>query len=729
MNDRVATLCVAEMSAEVADERIDPDALDGLAVAMQSIELAASLGVAKILPVGGLVTGACEARFLDEGFQQDRTVRITGMPVVRQALADQGERARGEVTTLYPGQDEESRVVDDEVQVARTLLARPANELIARLGLPGAGTEAHQGNDLIRGAHEVAQLRSGHELMTEVMMALDVRIPEQGVALCPHQIDAEPSQIHRGHGCGFKYSALDVRMRPITHGPGVSRRRQRDEAVSLHPQQRHTAAHILEPAVSSAPVQPLTHFTGEPGAIERRGPADQCANELDLRRRKATAAVTHRSARIDQAQGLLMSAKDEYVLVQPHPPAPQYGHAGLAVALAPQVTADAANHAYHFAQARRLGRRQLLIEVHVQRFDLLWGEHVGGREVRLHTCQVGDVHQPHPDDAEEGQIASEAFGGLEQTVLDLAARLEHLVPGLNAPAFPIPLDLLGCGLEVFDRQVRQQHPADRSLPLRRGALGGSNHVYADRLRRTRCLGVAASLRRLDRGLRHAHANIRLPSLALAVAGNLHRQGAEHFGAGERFQKALEACALFGHEQSIGARTDEETRALLLRLREKFEEVRFPIGHRDDLNAARGALQRLAQRLKPLGAFLLLDRCALQPLDLLLIAFLRNRLARPDVLTQQTQRHARGRKGQRVMHDQPALVLAIAAADRPQTSGLRMLAIGEEHRVLDGQHRSAHGSHAFDCGLDMRRENDFRARITVVKQTIRGSVSYTHLRGP
>ena len=188
MNDRVATLCVAEMSAEVADERIDPDALDGLAVAMQSIELAASLGVAKILPVGGLVTGACEARFLDEGFQQDRTVRITGKPVVRQALADQGERARGEVTTLYPGQDEESRVVDDEVQVARTLLARPANELIARLGLPGAGTEAHQGNDLIRGAHEVAQLRSGHELMTEVMMALDVRIPEQGVALCPHQI-------------------------------------------------------------------------------------------------------------------------------------------------------------------------------------------------------------------------------------------------------------------------------------------------------------------------------------------------------------------------------------------------------------------------------------------------------------------------------------------------------------------------------------------------------------
>ena len=166
MSIRVASLSVTEMSAEVADERIDPDAPDGLGVAMQSIELASTLGVSEILPVGGLVASACEARFLDEGFQQDRTVRIAGMPVVRQASADQGEGARGEVATLYPGQDEEARVVDDEVQVARTLIVRPANELISRFGFPGACAEAQQRNDVARGAHEVAQLRSRHELMT-----------------------------------------------------------------------------------------------------------------------------------------------------------------------------------------------------------------------------------------------------------------------------------------------------------------------------------------------------------------------------------------------------------------------------------------------------------------------------------------------------------------------------------------------------------------------------------
>lgn len=40
MNERGVNLSVAEMSSEVADERIYPDAFDGFGVAMQSIELA-----------------------------------------------------------------------------------------------------------------------------------------------------------------------------------------------------------------------------------------------------------------------------------------------------------------------------------------------------------------------------------------------------------------------------------------------------------------------------------------------------------------------------------------------------------------------------------------------------------------------------------------------------------------------------------------------------------------
>ena len=67
MKGCTAGLSVAEMRTEVAHERIDPDALDGLCVAMEGVELAASLGITQVLPVGGFVAGAAEAIRLHEG--------------------------------------------------------------------------------------------------------------------------------------------------------------------------------------------------------------------------------------------------------------------------------------------------------------------------------------------------------------------------------------------------------------------------------------------------------------------------------------------------------------------------------------------------------------------------------------------------------------------------------------------------------------------------------------
>jgi hypothetical protein len=52
---RARRLPLAKPSAEVAGERIDPDALERLSVAMQPIELTAPLSVAEAQPVGGLV--------------------------------------------------------------------------------------------------------------------------------------------------------------------------------------------------------------------------------------------------------------------------------------------------------------------------------------------------------------------------------------------------------------------------------------------------------------------------------------------------------------------------------------------------------------------------------------------------------------------------------------------------------------------------------------------------
>ena len=123
-------LPVAELPLEVACERIDPDAFDGLSVAMERVEFAATLRIAEVSPVGGLVAGAGEARLLDEGFEQNRSIGVAGLPVIGQTPADQGEDARGEVFAADSRQDEEAGVVDDEVQVALSLLGRPTDELV-----------------------------------------------------------------------------------------------------------------------------------------------------------------------------------------------------------------------------------------------------------------------------------------------------------------------------------------------------------------------------------------------------------------------------------------------------------------------------------------------------------------------------------------------------------------------------------------------------------------------
>jgi hypothetical protein len=106
--EAVSDLPVAQLPLEVACERIDPDAFDGLSVAMQSIELAATLRIAEVSPVGGLVAGAGKAWLLDEGFEQDRPIGVAGLPVIGQPSAHQGEDARGEVLAVHPRQDEEA---------------------------------------------------------------------------------------------------------------------------------------------------------------------------------------------------------------------------------------------------------------------------------------------------------------------------------------------------------------------------------------------------------------------------------------------------------------------------------------------------------------------------------------------------------------------------------------------------------------------------------------------
>ncbi len=75
-----------------------------------------------------------------------------------------------------PGQDEKAGVVHDEVQALLT--HGPADEVVAGRGLPRGCTEAEESEDATFDAGDVAQLCAGQGRVAEVVVAVDVLIPE-----------------------------------------------------------------------------------------------------------------------------------------------------------------------------------------------------------------------------------------------------------------------------------------------------------------------------------------------------------------------------------------------------------------------------------------------------------------------------------------------------------------------------------------------------------------------
>ncbi len=218
-----------------------------------------------------------------------------------------------------------------------------------------------------------------------------------------------------------------------------------------------------------------------------------------------------------------------------------------------------------------------------------------------------------------------------------------------------------------------------------------------------------------------------PGFEAALVSICEREGctvkrtpSEH--AGGKFR--LRFASAVGGSQNLEVDVSYVARVPLLgteripSLGEKLEEIRFPIGERDHRNPRRRARHRLSERQPPLGAFLLLDRRALQTHDLVHRILFRDRPACPKVLAQQPERHARGGKSQCIVQDQAAIPGVVALANRSQAPRLDVLAVGEENGVLHHQNRTTVRRHALDGGRDMRRENGRRPRLRIIKQTIR-----------
>ena len=95
---------------------------------------------------------------------------VFSLPVPGDAARHLPQDPTAQIRHLDPGQDEKTRVVGHQLQMALPLSARPTDELVARLTLPSRRCEhqASQGTALSV-AHDIVQVLSHRAAKTQIV--------------------------------------------------------------------------------------------------------------------------------------------------------------------------------------------------------------------------------------------------------------------------------------------------------------------------------------------------------------------------------------------------------------------------------------------------------------------------------------------------------------------------------------------------------------------------------
>ena len=153
-------------------------------------------GASYLDPVGGAVDGAPEVRRVHEGLRQKQVVAEAGRPVVHQTARAQREHPRAEVA-LTAGEDQEARVVGDEVQTAELDAIVPADPTVARPALQRRRREHRQRQPAPSMVSDIAHGLAHPRHRAEIVVRLH-QVAEAGLVLHRHDVDGHLRKNHHG---------------------------------------------------------------------------------------------------------------------------------------------------------------------------------------------------------------------------------------------------------------------------------------------------------------------------------------------------------------------------------------------------------------------------------------------------------------------------------------------------------------------------------------------------
>jgi len=104
-------------------------------------------------------------------------------PIRREPFCYHPENSGSKVFGFHPRQNQETRVVYDQIQLVLPLTIAPPYELVPRRRFSGRGTETQQGQRIVTVADNVSQLCAGKLLVSQIVIPMYVFVPQQGLSL------------------------------------------------------------------------------------------------------------------------------------------------------------------------------------------------------------------------------------------------------------------------------------------------------------------------------------------------------------------------------------------------------------------------------------------------------------------------------------------------------------------------------------------------------------------
>ena len=284
----------AQFGAEVFAQRIAQHILQRAGDPLGLFLDPAPGGLAQVDPVGRPVACALEALAIHEGLQVMDRVTVELLPVGADPAGDAAQDMAGQMRNLDPGQDEEARVICQEMEMLPAHRRRPADEPVARSHVPRSGTPCQAGHWPLPRIHHVLELFAHRLGVAQVMIALDQPVEQRLVGRATHLPDLQRQKLSQRR----RDRALvqqPVRRRPLAMGERIRRRmpfgRQFDMPAPMQRQHQTPADHVAQRPVGLPPIPRFAQPGGELPSAGAGMLRDEPPNRFNLIRGNRTTAI------------------------------------------------------------------------------------------------------------------------------------------------------------------------------------------------------------------------------------------------------------------------------------------------------------------------------------------------------------------------------------------------------------------------------------------------------